>query len=72
MDGPSMSFGIPRANDACPIILQTKRFNSNRGHVKFSHPVSSAAAKCTTAEYRREDRQNVSYIHSDDRMTEII
>lgn len=72
LDGPSMSFGIPNANYSCPIILQTKRFNSNRGHVKFSHPVSSAAAICTTAKYRCEDRQNVCYIHSGDRMTETI
>lgn len=48
----------------------TTHFLAHQGHIKFSQPVASAAVKCTTAEYRREDRQNIHYIHSDDRMTE--
>ena len=47
----------------------TTRVHANQGHMKFSQPVGSAAVKCTTAEYRREDRQNIPCFHSDDRMT---
>lgn len=73
MDGLLYSVFLHMLINACPInyfsSCLTKHFHANQGHVKFSQPVGSAAAKCTTAEYRREDRQNIPCIHSDDRMT---
>lgn len=53
----------------CPTKAK-EHFHANHkkgGHMKFSQPVGLAAVKCTTTKYRREDRQNIAYIHSDER-----